>query len=98
MFSGYCLFSHRSAVSLPLWPRCLWICWQIVPENIKLHEMREGLGVLQLAIRVFALLLMSIIPFLFVPLNTLLPAFNQDVPADTPTAQGIFVSAMGRGR
>ena len=41
---------------------------------------------------------MSIIPFLFgMPLNTLLPAFNQDVLGGHADSLGILVSAMGGG-
>ena len=51
------------------------------------NEMREGLAYVFAHPRVFALLLMSIIPFLFgMPLNTLLPAFNQDVLGGMQTA------------
>ena len=60
--------------------------------------MREGLGYVFAHPRIFALLLMSIIPFLFgMPLNTLLPAFNQDVLGGHADSLGILVSAMGGG-
>jgi predicted MFS family arabinose efflux permease len=62
------------------------------------NEMREGLAYVFAHPRVFALLLMSIIPFLFgMPLNTLLPAFNQDVLGGYADSLGILVSAMGGG-
>ena len=62
------------------------------------NEMREGLAYVFAHPRVFALLLMSIIPFLFgMPLNTLLPAFNQDVLGGHADSLGILVSAMGGG-
>ena len=62
------------------------------------NEMREGLGYVFAHPRIFALLLMSIIPFLFgMPLNTLLPAFNQDVLGGHADSLGILVSAMGGG-
>ncbi|NCF76319.1 MAG: MFS transporter [Proteobacteria bacterium] len=62
------------------------------------NEMREGLAYVFAHPRIFALLLMSIIPFLFgMPLNTLLPAFNQDVLGGHADSLGILVSAMGGG-
>ena len=61
-------------------------------------EMREGLAYVFSHPRIFALLLLSIIPFLFgMPLNTLLPAFNQDVLGGHADSLGILVSAMGGG-
>ena len=60
--------------------------------------MREGLAYVFSHPRIFALLLLSIIPFLFgMPLNTLLPAFNQDVLGGHADSLGILVSAMGGG-
>ena len=62
------------------------------------QEMREGLAYVFAHPRIFALLLLSIIPFLFgMPLNTLLPAFNQDVLGGHADSLGILVSAMGGG-
>ncbi len=62
------------------------------------NEMREGLAYVFAHPRIFALLLMSIMPFLFgMPLNTLLPAFNQDVLGGHADSLGILVSAMGGG-
>lgn len=62
------------------------------------NEMREGLAYVFAHPRIFALLLLSIIPFLFgMPLNTLLPAFNQDVLGGYADSLGILVSAMGGG-
>ena len=62
------------------------------------NEMREGLAYVFTHPRIFALLLMSIIPFLFgMPLNTLLPAFNQDVLGGHADSLGVLVSAMGGG-
>ena len=62
------------------------------------QEMREGLAYVLEHPPIFALLLLSIIPFLFgMPLNTLLPAFNQDVLGGHADSLGILVSAMGGG-
>ena len=69
-----------------------------IQSNGTYNEMREGLAYVFAHPRVFALLLMSIIPFLFgMPLNTLLPAFNQDVLGGYADSLGILVSAMGGG-
>lgn len=62
------------------------------------QEMREGLAYVLEHPPIFALLLLSIIPFLFgMPLNTLLPAFNQDVLGGHADSLGVLVSAMGGG-
>jgi MFS family permease len=67
-------------------------------RNGTYQEMREGLAYVFAHPRIFALLLLSIIPFLFgMPLNTLLPAFNQDVLGGHADSLGILVSAMGGG-
>ena len=48
--------------------------------------------------QVFALIVLSILPFLFgMPLNTLLPAFNQDVLQGHADDLGYLISAMGGG-
>ena len=47
---------------------------------------------------VFGLIVLSIIPFLFgMPLNTLLPAFNEDVLGGGPDDLGFLTSVMGLG-
>jgi MFS family permease len=47
---------------------------------------------------VFGLILLSIVPFLFgMPINTLLPAFNQDILGGGPDDLGMLMSAMGLG-
>ncbi len=62
------------------------------------QKMREGLAYVLEHPPIFALLLLSIIPFLFgMPLNTLLPAFNQDVLGGHADSLGVLVSAMGGG-
>ena len=67
-------------------------------RNGTYQEMHEGLAYVFAHPRIFALLLLSIIPFLFgMPLNTLLPAFNQDVLGGHADSLGILVSAMGGG-
>jgi len=47
---------------------------------------------------VFGLIMLSIVPFLFgMPLNTLLPAFNEDILGGGPDDLGLLMSAMGVG-
>lgn len=47
---------------------------------------------------VFGLIMLSIVPFLFgMPLNTLLPAFNEDILGGGPEDLGLLMSAMGLG-
>lgn len=47
---------------------------------------------------IFGLIVLSIVPFLFgMPLNTLLPAFNEDVLGGGPADLGLLMSAMGGG-
>jgi MFS family permease len=62
------------------------------------NEMREGLVYVGQHPRVFALIVLSIVPFLFgMPLNTLLPAFNEDVLGGHADSLGLLISAMGAG-
>ena len=61
-------------------------------------DMQEGLRYVVEHPRVFALIVLSILPFLFgMPLNTLLPAFNQDVLQGHADDLGYLISAMGGG-
>jgi len=47
---------------------------------------------------VLGLIMLSIVPFLFgMPLNTLLPAFNEDILGGGPEDLGLLMSAMGLG-
>ena len=62
------------------------------------NEMREGLVYVGQNPKVFALIILSIVPFLFgMPLNTLLPAFNEDVLGGHADSLGLLISAMGAG-
>ena len=61
-------------------------------------DMREGLRYVLEHPPVLALIVLSILPFLFgMPLNTLLPAFNQDVLQGHADDLGYLISAMGGG-
>ncbi len=62
------------------------------------RDMQEGLRYVMHNPPVFGLIVLSIIPFLFgMPLNTLLPAFNEQVMGGGPDDLGFLVSAMGLG-
>lgn len=62
------------------------------------EDMRAGLAYVKARPPVLGLIILSIIPFLFgMPLNTLLPAFNEEVVGGGPDDLGLLVSAMGAG-
>ena len=63
-----------------------------------LDDMLDGLRYVLAHPPVMALLLLSVVPFLFGwSLNTLIPAFNQDVLGGGPDDLGFLLSAMGLG-
>ena len=67
-------------------------------DGDSLSDMQEGLRYVIAHPQVFALIVLSILPFLFgMPLNTLLPAFNQDVLQGHADDLGYLISAMGGG-
>jgi hypothetical protein len=60
--------------------------------------MMDGLRYVRANPPVFGFILLSIVPFLFgMPLNTLLPAFNEDILGGGPDDLGLLMSAMGVG-
>ena len=62
------------------------------------EDVKEGLAYVKANPPVFGLIVLSIIPFLFgMPLNTLLPAFNEEIMRGGPDDLGLLVSAMGAG-
>jgi MFS family permease len=75
------------------------------PGNVKaadgkspLTDMLDGMRYVRANPPVFGLILLSIVPFLFgMPLNTLLPAFNEDILGGGPDDLGLLMSAMGGG-
>ena len=71
---------------------------QASTQTSALADMTDGLKYVWRNPPVFGLILLSIVPFLFgMPLNTLLPAFNEDILGGGPDALGILMSAMGLG-
>jgi MFS family permease len=71
---------------------------QASAQKSALTDMADGLRYVWANPPVFGLILLSIVPFLFgMPLNTLLPAFNEDILGGGPEDLGILMSAMGIG-
>ena len=67
-------------------------------KNSVVEDMLDGVRYLGKHPPVFGLLILSVIPFLFgMPLNTLLPAFNEEVLLGGPDDLGVLLSAMGGG-
>lgn len=67
-------------------------------QKSALTDMADGLRYVRANPPVLGLILLSIVPFLFgMPLNTLLPAFNEDILSGGPEDLGILMSAMGLG-
>ncbi len=62
------------------------------------HDMIDGVRYVLRNPPVFALILLSIVPFLFgMTLGTLIPAFNQDILGGGPEDLGMLLSALGGG-
>ena len=62
------------------------------------EDMKEGMRYVWAHPPVFGLIILSIIPFLFgMPVNTLLPAFNEEILGGHADDLGFLVSAMGGG-
>ena len=67
-------------------------------QKSAITDMADGLRYVRANPPVLGLILLSIVPFLFgMPLNTLLPAFNEDILGGGPETLGILMSAMGMG-
>jgi len=67
-------------------------------DKSPLTDVADGLRYVWANPPVFGLILLSIVPFLFgMPLNTLLPAFNEDILGGGPDDLGLLMSAMGVG-
>lgn len=75
------------------------------PGNVKapddkspLTDMADGLRYVWANPPVFGLILLSIVPFVFgMPLNTLLPAFNEEILGGGPEDLGMLIACMGGG-
>jgi MFS family permease len=67
-------------------------------DKSPLTDVVDGLRYVWANPPVFGLILLSILPFLFgMPLNTLLPAFNEDILGGGPEDLGLLMSSMGVG-
>ncbi|MFK7913128.1 MAG: MFS transporter [Pseudomonadales bacterium] len=67
-------------------------------DNRLLDDVLAGLGYAWREASVLALILLSVVPFLFgMSVNTLLPAYNQDVLGGDAQSLGYLVSTMGAG-
>lgn len=67
-------------------------------DKSPLTDVLDGLRYVRAHPPVFGLILLSIVPFLFgMPLNTLLPAFNEDILGGGADDLGLLMSCMGGG-
>ncbi|MCZ6659730.1 MAG: MFS transporter [Gammaproteobacteria bacterium] len=67
-------------------------------DKSALTDVADGLRYVWSNPPVFGLILLSVVPFLFgMPLNTLLPAFNEDILGGGPEDLGLLMSSMGVG-
>ena len=76
-----------------------------VPGNVRqrdgkspLEDIADGMRYVRANRPIFGLILLSLMPFLFaIPVNALLPAFNEDILGGGPEDLGLLMSAMGAG-
>ena len=80
--------------------------WRVAPQRLgaraddqhPLRDIADGLRYLWANPPVLGLILLSIVPFLFgMPINTLLPAYNEDILSGGADDLGLLMSAMGIG-
>lgn len=63
-----------------------------------LREMRDAFVYIRARPAILGLIVLGVIPFMFgMPINTLMPAFSQDVLGGGPDDLGFLISAMGAG-
>jgi len=63
-----------------------------------LREMRDAFAYIRARPPILGLIVLGVIPFMFgMPINTLMPAFSQDVLGGGPDDLGFLISAMGAG-
>ncbi len=71
---------------------------KIKDDKSPLRDVLDGVNYVWQHPPVFGLILLSIVPFLFgMTVNTMLPAFNEDILGGGPDDLGYLVSAMGLG-
>ena len=67
-------------------------------EKSPLEDVVDGMRYVRANRPIYGLILLSIVPFLFgMPVNTLLPAFNEDILGGGPEDLGLLMSAIGGG-
>ncbi len=80
--------------------------WRVMPirpsvreeDQHPLRDIADGMRYLWANPPVLGLILLSIVPFLFgMPINTLLPAYNEDILSGGADDLGLLMSAMGIG-
>ena len=63
-----------------------------------LQDIADGMRYVRANRPIFGLIMLSIVPFVFaMPVNTLLPAFNEDILGGGPDDLGLLMSFMGAG-
>ena len=75
------------------------------PGNVKerdgkgpLEDIADGMRYVRSNRPIFGLIVLSVVPFVFaMPVNALLPAFNEDILGGGPEDLGLLMSAMGGG-
>ena len=75
------------------------------PGNVKerdgkgpLEDIADGMRYVRANRPIFGLIVLSVVPFVFaMPVNALLPAFNEDILGGGPEDLGLLMSAMGGG-
>jgi MFS family permease len=71
---------------------------QVAEQKSPLTDMADAFRYVWDNPPIFGLILLSIVPFLFgMPINTLLPAFNEDILSGGAENLGLLMSAMGLG-
>ena len=86
------------ASSLAMWRVTAIHPQQRAEDQHPLRDIADGMRYLWANPPVLGLILLSIVPFLFgLPLNTLLPAFNEDILSGGADDLGLLMSAMGIG-
>ena len=86
------------ASSLAMWRVTPSLPRQRTDDQHPLRDIADGVRYLWANPPVLGLILLSIVPFLFgMPLNTLLPAFNEDILSGGADDLGLLMSAMGIG-
>lgn len=86
------------ASSLAMWRVASTRAAERAEDQHPLRDIADGMRYLWANPPVLGLILLSIVPFLFgMPINTLLPAYNEDILSGGADDLGLLMSAMGIG-